>query len=364
MGTDRPAHQRIAAFDVARGAGLVGMVAVHVVYHWAQPTAWTGLPAAVLSVAGGPLAMPVFALLLGASLAFSSRTGRGELAVRGLRYLVGALVLNLVRGAIPLALARGAGVAPAGTESYSVWGLAVAVDVLALAGATLLLVGAAGPIVRTPRVALALAVLAAVIAPVVRPLAPTEGLPGALAGILVATGPTVYYPVLPWAAFVLLGIAYGEDVRRGPAELRVAAWGVAGACLAAVGGIALWRDLPAAADIAWYWQLPPALAATLAGVALAWTAVCGQLVRLGGGSLAVRLLASWGRRTTRVYVAHWPIVAWGVGVVGFRTLDGPASVVAILAVIGATNVGATVPYRIVPAVRMAIDRRKAWAPAP
>ena len=348
-----PARDRITAFDVARGVGLVGMVTIHVVYHWASPTAWTGLPALVLGVAGGPLAMPVVTLLLGASLAFSRRTSRRQLAARGLGFLAGAFLLNLARGTVPLALARSAGVAPAGTDEYSVWGLAIAVDVLALAGMTLLAVALLGPLLRRPAVSIALAVLVVLAAPILRPLAPADPVPAALAGLLFATGPTDYYPVFPWAGFALLGMSYGQAVRRGPADAAIARWGVGGALVALVGGAVLARDLPAAIGVAWYWEMPPALALAVAGTVLAWIAASDRVVRLAGETAPLRLLATWGRRTTRIYVTHWPIVAWGVGLVGFRTLDGPASVIAIGAVLVATHLGAAASYRIAPAAGVA-----------
>src|SRR5688572_6388070 len=93
--------ERVRALDLARGLAIVFMIGVHVLWHWGAPDTWTSPIGQVISFLGGPTAAPVFMFLMGASLAFSSRTSFRSLAVRGLWLLWLGYLLNFLRGVIP-----------------------------------------------------------------------------------------------------------------------------------------------------------------------------------------------------------------------------------------------------------------------
>jgi uncharacterized membrane protein len=333
-----PAATRVVAFDVARGVAVLGMILIHVQRHWADPGPWPLPLSTVISVLGGPFAAPVFMLLMGASVAWSSRTSARAMARRGLLLLAGGLALNLVRGTVPLLLGQAAGViGPEGVGIFTPWSLLVTVDVLQLAGMSLLVVAALRPVVRHDAGWIALAVLVAVVAPMLRDLRtgvlPLDG----LLGLLWATGPSVYYPLFPWGAFPLLGVALGRTVRADPDGATLRWWGLAGVVMGVTGGVILGPGV-ITLDERGYWALAPALAGMLAGVALAWTWVCRGIARVAGSTAPVALMARWGRRVTRIYVVHWLIVAWGVGVVGYLALPFWPSVLAMILVVAATHV--------------------------
>ena len=345
-----PSRSRVAAFDVARGVAVLGMILIHVHRHWADPGPWPVALTTVISVLGGPFAAPVFMLLMGASVAWSGRTTLRLMAGRGLLLLAGGLALNLGRGTIPFLLGQAAGViGPGGVGIFTPWSLLVTVDVLQLAGMSLLVVAVLRPVVRHDAGWIALAVLVAVAAPFLRDLRtgvlPLDG----LLGLLWATGPSVYYPLFPWGAFPLLGVALGRSVRADPDGPALRRWGLAGLAMAIAGGVILGPGV-ITLDERGYWALAPALAGMLAGVALAWTWACRGIVRFAGSTAPVALMARWGRRVTRIYTIHWLIVAWGVGAVGYLALPFWPSVLAMVLVVAMTHVLA---------VRLAPGRRAA-----
>jgi uncharacterized membrane protein len=336
-------RERIAAFDIARGVAVLGMILIHVQRHWAQQDPWVGLPNLVLGVLGGPLAAPVFMLVMGASVAWSHRTDRGSLARRGLVLVVAGLALNVARGTLPLVVGQAAGVIPPeGIVGFTAWSLLVTVDVLQLAGTSLIAIALLRPVIRHEAGWVVAAVTVVLIAPLLQPV--LTGLPaldGAL-GVLWATGSSVYYPFFPWAVFPLLGMALGRAVRRdpgtGPTWRRpLVAWGLAGVVMAVTGGLLLGERL-VTLDTWGYWRLEPLLALTLAGVALAWVPTCGAIARLAGRTAPVRMLVTWGRGVTWMYVAHWLIVAWGLAFVGYLALPLPATLAAMATVLLATHV--------------------------
>ena len=83
-------RERVRAFDLAAGLAVFFMILVHVLWHWGAPDTWTSPIGQVISFLGGPTAAPVFMFLMGASLAFSSRTSFRSLAIRGLHRSVAA----------------------------------------------------------------------------------------------------------------------------------------------------------------------------------------------------------------------------------------------------------------------------------
>ena len=134
---------RVRAFDLARGLAVVFMIGVHVLWHWGAPDTWTTPIGQVISFLGGPTAAPVFMFLMGASLAFSSRTSFRSLAVRGLWLLWLGYLLNFLRGVIPAYLGLSAGVVTADQIApFTLPWLATTVDVHHMAGLSLIALAA------------------------------------------------------------------------------------------------------------------------------------------------------------------------------------------------------------------------------
>lgn len=192
---------RLVGLDVARCLALLGMVATHVL----DARTPDGELATAQWLAGGR-ASALFAVLAGVSLALMTREPlRGRpVAFRSLGIVGRALLVALL------------GLALGGLDS----GIAVILTyygvlfVLALPF-TLLRVGTLVPLT------VAWVVVAPVVSHLVRPDLPERGFesptfaqladPGQLASELLLTG---YYPVVPWLAYLLAGIALGRlDLR-------------------------------------------------------------------------------------------------------------------------------------------------------
>src|SRR3954468_24072307 len=94
-------RERVRGFDLARGLAVLFMIGVHVLWHWGSAETWTTPAGTAISLLGGPPAAPTFMFLMGASLAFSSRTTFSSLAVRGLWLVFLGYLLNVMRGVIP-----------------------------------------------------------------------------------------------------------------------------------------------------------------------------------------------------------------------------------------------------------------------
>jgi len=366
--TGLASHERVRAFDLARGLAIVFMIGVHVLWHWGAPDTWTSPIGQVISFLGGPTAAPVFMFLMGASLAFSSRSSFASLAVRGLWLLWLGYLLNFLRGVIPAYLGLSAGVVTADQIApFTLPWLATTVDVHHMAGLSLIAIAALRLAARPSWIWLAIAALIVLTGPVVRGLQfGTPLLDGPLTPVL-GGAPNVYYAVVPWIAFPLCGAVFGSVVARAPAgtgRTRVFRWAALlglGLCAA---GIAWFTIDPPSFDVGTYWRMPPSYFVGITGLVLVWLWVCDLVVRHVRANRVFGFLYGWSASVIAIYFTHWLVVGWGVGVFGFRSQPLAGALVGIVVAIAATAllsrfaIGLETPHWL---ERLA-SRRRAAAP--
>ena len=333
--------ERVRAFDLARGLAILFMIGVHVLWHWGAPETWTTPIGQVISFLGGPTAAPVFMFLMGASLAFSSRTSFSSLAIRGLWLFWLGYLLNFLRGVIPAYLGLEARlVTPEQIAPFTLPWLATTVDVHHMAGLSLIALAGLRVVTRRPGwvwVTLAAAVVLA--GPFLRGLEfGTPLLDGPLTPVL-GGAPNVYYAVIPWIAFPLVGAGYGAVMARaGDARGRIRVFrrgALLGAVLCAV-GIGLFVVAPPSFDVNTYWRMPPPYFVAITGLVLVWLWACDLAVRHVRANRAFTFLYGWSANVIAVYFTHWVVVGWGVGVFGFRAQPLEGALLGIVVAIVAT----------------------------
>jgi uncharacterized membrane protein len=335
--TGAASRDRVRGFDLARGLAVVFMIGVHVLWHWGAPETWTSPIGQVISFLGGPTAAPVFMFLMGASLAFSSRTSFSSLAVRGLWLLWLGYLLNVLRGVLPAYLGLQAGIV---TEEqiapFTLPWLLTTVDVHHMAGLSLIAIAALRMAARPSWVWVALAAAVVLAGPFLRGLEfGTPLLDGPLTPIL-SGAPNVYYAVIPWIAFPLAGGMYGALVARAADRTRVFRIGaVVGVGLCAV-GIALFAVAPPSFDVNTYWRMPPSYFVAITGLVLVWLWGCDLVVRHVRANSAFDFLYGWSANVIAIYFTHWLVVGWGVALFGFRSQPLEGALLGIVVAVVAT----------------------------
>jgi uncharacterized membrane protein len=338
--TGLASRDRVRAFDLARGLAIVFMIGVHVLWHWGAPDTWTSPIGQVISFLGGPTAAPVFMFLMGASLAFSSRSSFSSLAVRGLWLLWLGYLLNFLRGVIPAYLGLSTGLVTADQIApFTLPWLATTVDVHHMAGLSLIAIAALRMAARPSWIWLAVAAAVVMGGPVLRGLEfGTPLLDGPLTPIL-GGAPNVYYAVIPWVAFPLCGAVFGSFVARAEAGdgrarvFRLAA--LLGVALCGAGG-ALFVTDPPSFDVGTYWRMPPSYFVGITGLVLIWLWACDLVVRHVRANRVFAFLYGWSASVIAIYFTHWLVVGWGVGVFGFRSQPLPGALLGIVVAIAAT----------------------------
>jgi uncharacterized membrane protein len=334
--------ERVRAFDLARGLAIVFMIGVHVLWHWGAPETWTTPIGRVISFLGGPTAAPVFMFLMGASLAFSSRSSFRSLAVRGLWLVWLGYLLNFLRGVIPAYLGLSTGVVTADQIApFTLPWLASTVDVHHMAGLSLIAIAALRTAARPSWVWLALAAAVVMAGPVVRGLEfGTPLLDGPLTPVL-GGAPNVYYAVVPWIGFPLCGAVFGSFVARASAGagrtrvFRLAA--LLGVALCGT-GVALFAVAPPSFDVGTYWRMPPSYFVGITGLVLVWLWACDVAARHVRANRVFAFLYGWSASVIAIYFTHWLVVGWGVGIFGFRSQPLAGALLGIVVAIAATAV--------------------------
>jgi uncharacterized membrane protein len=316
---------RVATFDLARGLSVMFMIEVHVLWHWGAPDSWTTPIGTVISLLGGPTAMPAFMFLMGASLAFSRLSGFRALLFRGLWLFLLGYLLNVLRGFLPATIGLSIGfVTQDQINPFTPWWLLTTVDVHHMAGLSLVVIALLGLLARPGWAWLGLGVAVTLVAPLARGF--HTGIPlldGPLTPIL-GDAPNVYYAVLPWLVYPLTGGVFGAIIDRSTDRARVfRRAGLLGVALCVIAGVLFTLD-PPTFDVATYWRQPPSFVVGVMGVVLIWLAACDLVVRHVRDNLAFRVIDGWSGRVIAMYFTHWLIVGWGIAIVGFR--DQPLAV--------------------------------------
>ena len=90
--------------------------------------------------------------------------------------------------------------------------------------------------------------------------------------------------------------------------------------LCAVGGTWILVD-PPGFDINTYWRQPAQMVVGIMGVVFVWAWLCEVVTRRVPANRAFDVVYGWSGRVIAMYFAHWLIVTWSIGLIGFRSLS-------------------------------------------
>jgi uncharacterized membrane protein len=320
--TGLPSRERVRAFELAAGLSVLFMMLIHDLWHWGKPETWTSTVGWAISLAGGPTATPTFLFVMGASLAFVPPWRFATLASRGLWLLFLGYLLNFLRGTLPAVVGTSVGlvtwqqIAP-----FTPWSLLTSVDLHHVAGLSLIAAAAIRVRWRPGWPWLAVAAGVVLLQPWLRGL--SFGIPildGPLTPILGGAS-NVFYAVIPWLAYALIGAVFGRILATASDQRRVfRLGGLVGLGLCAI-SLPLIALTGPSFDVITYWHGPPAFVIGIIGLVLLWLAACEAVTRIEWLNRRLRIVYFWSARVIPMYFTHWLVVGWGIAVVGFRDLD-------------------------------------------
>ncbi|HVK73947.1 MAG TPA: heparan-alpha-glucosaminide N-acetyltransferase domain-containing protein [Kofleriaceae bacterium] len=359
-------RERVGSIDGVRGVAVIVMIVVHVLAFYADYGTQVDSASFVIMDIGKLTA--VFILCMGVSSGFSRRRAPRDLARRGIQLLAYGYGLDVLKFIVPMLVFRNL---PAnlvtdfgwkvGAEQ-TFWNFLLLGDILHLVGLSLLLVAGLRAVGARPVHLFALAAVIAGVAPLVWGVRGGGPVVSYAADLLFSEGYTVFFPVFPWAAYVLVGFALGDllHARATAPAAAFARWARIGVALMAV-GIALGLAYPPAWKGLDFYRTGPAGVVAVVGFSLVSFQLAEWL-----WPLAPRVLqAVWtycSRRVTRLYVISWVAICWLMGWVGFMTQGDPRVLTGLIALVFAITLAADAALDWISA--RAGRARRAAPPAP
>jgi hypothetical protein len=204
---------------------------------------------------------------------------------------------------------------------FTPWSLLTSVDLHHVAGLSLIAAAAIRVRWRPGWPWLAVAAGVVLVQPWLRGLSfGTPILDGPLTPILGGAS-NVFYAVIPWLAYALVGAVFGRALAAAPDQRRVfRLGGLVGLGLCAISLVLIVVTRPSF-DVITYWHGPPAFVIGILGLVLLWLAACEAVIRIEWLNRRLRIVYFWSARVIPMYFTHWLVVGWGIAVVGFRDLD-------------------------------------------
>ncbi len=318
---------RLRAIDVGRGLAVFLMVMVHTLWMYADvPTQTESLFGHVIHFIGKGSA--AFLMCMGVSMVMSrNQSLRSAIFRAGLLLLVGA-GMNFLKFVVPIEvfgtmpknfIAAYGWESPLNFEQLR-W-LTLTGDILQLAGFALIFVALAKRYITNRYVILGIAMLIALVSREVTGF--RIDIPGFyyLSELLFGGTYHVYFPVFPWMSFIFIGLFYGmcfKQTEKSPREVFSQALYMGVPALLIGGGLCLmFPDY----NFGNFFHLGPAGVLYLAGINLVLLWLINRLINEETENRITRMLEYLSRRVTPIYVIQWTLICWGMGIVGYQTLN-------------------------------------------
>ena len=319
--------QRILFLDLARGMAIFFMIMQHAFIIYAVDEGHGSFLGDTFVLLGTGPAAPVFMFIMG--VFFLGARDMGAVRLRGLKLIGMGYLLNFFRFTLPSLLA---GEWPASGPS-SPLAQFLAIDILQMAGLSLILMGSLGKMKPWRWLAVSLGI--ALVSPLLWRHAPHNY----ALDILWGNHENVAFPFFPWCIYPLAGMYWGRCLQRAeqlPSFLNGSAW--IGTGFMAVGGL-VWLLV----DTTWlpvgdYSRSGAQVHLFILGFVLVWFRLFYALGNRVGGSWFETLMVFWSRHTTTIYVIQWILVGWGMLVLGYQEQSPLTAFLAGLALILVTHV--------------------------
>lgn len=318
--------ERRTELDIAKGTAVLTMICVHVVEVFSNElVSESAFGIAWENIATFPAA-PLFMLAMGIGLVYSRRQTAAYAFKRGAMLLLGAYVLNALRGFIPVSLGLAIGRFTEESLWYEPIMSLLEVDILAFAGLSLILVG----VLRALRLHWAaypvVGVAIGSIHYLVHDITTGNPVADSLLSLFWSAGENCYFPFVSWVLFPLAGVAFGTLLRRSKDTRRFYLWSIVIGAVAFLGSAWIadfefgryFFDHPTDYD---YYHLDLVGQVYMLGLTMIWLALI-YLIREALPAVVTNRLQFWSKSLTTIYFVHWVLLGWlwlplGINELGF-----------------------------------------------
>ena len=309
----RPGEKRtkIESFDILRGLSILFMILIHVMHNFGTHEFENSVPGLIIEALGGPFAAPVFMFVMGLFFVYTTSGSLRKGLKRGLLLILLGYALNLVRGIIPYYIYGSVLDSPWGTLSdyYQPEFLIFEVDILVFAGAAFILMALIYKAVKKPIVWLFIALAVSLLSPLVWGLGLDHPIAKYPLSILWGDYIITTFPVFPWLAFPLAGMAAGgllcADAERRLLFNRLALYGL---IPMAIGGILLAVDIDR--QYHQYNQMGFGAITAIMGFILLWQWLIEKITNAINSKKKIGFFTFLSSNILVIYCVHWVIIKW------------------------------------------------------
>lgn len=344
---------RIQAVDLGRGMSVFIMVMVHTLWMYGDiPTQSESTLGMVLHMLGKGTASFLVAMgicfMLTKNASVSSAMVRG-VYILGIGYFMNALkfLLPIIFNTVPESF-----IAAYGWEAPLTSGqlryLLLTGDILQLAGVCLLFMGLIRKFMTNKYLVLALAVAIMIAARFVSGIRVGHEVVDYLLDMLWSKHYNIYFPVFPWFSCILVGMFFGMWYveKQRDQDFMFSRMLAFGAIMVAIGGGLMAYDYKY--HFGDFFHIGAGGICYLIGLNLIGLWILYKITRRVKHNRFFALLEFFSSRVTSLYVIQWTLVCWGMGIIGYQTLN-------------AWQLAAMIPVMIALTVLVQVGREKIFA---
>ncbi len=329
-------RQRILFLDLARGLAVFFMVMQHAMIIYDAGAGEESLLGFTVVLLGTAPAAPVFMLIMGILFAGSQKHSQKhnlkQGIYRGLSLIALGYTLNIFRFCVPALIAKAEGAVL--QEGEKLLDLFLAVDILQMAGLSLIVLALVRRWIPWRCVWLGAAAAIAVLSPLAWDLLRASP----AADLLWGTGDLVWFPLFPWLLYPLVGLFCGRSFLDGSdTGSLMKKWAASGIVMVVAGGL-LWLFVSNRIFVTGdYYRSGPAVHLVCLGFVFMWLPACRWIAERGVPNAAFRLLCLWSKNVTAFYFIQWVVIGWGMLAFGYRESSSLTACLLGVCALGATH---------------------------
>ncbi|WP_375056394.1 heparan-alpha-glucosaminide N-acetyltransferase domain-containing protein [Zobellella sp. DQSA1] len=338
---------RVASFDLARGLAVLFMMLVHVMDFYGQPGIGETAFGKIIKFLGSPPAAPIFTFIMGIFIASSSRQSLASGLARAAWLLALGYMLNLARGSLPMWLSLQMGlVTYEQLGGYTPLTELLIVDILQFAGLALAICVLLKHYFPDPRYWIVAGLAVVCLSPALWDISSGWMVPDAALQLLWGSKEQgAMFPLFPWLAFPLFGMAFGHWFGQSGCHTRFfrkTLW--AGLVLMTAGTSLILFDMDF--HYGYYLRSGPGGVIWITGFVMVWLWLCRLIVGKAGSNRCLALLFFWSQNVTVIYVLQWLVIGWGLMLVGAQQLDLTNTMLAMAVVVLLSDLASRVWLRL------------------
>ena len=314
--------RRETTFDVAKGLAVLLMVMIHVLDFYGLPEVRFGIFGTVVKFALGWPAASMFVFIMGIFVGFSGTERFGVEIKRALMLFALGYALNLLRGTVPMWLSIQLGlvtyddVAPHTPLTEFLIG-----DVFQFAGIALLICAVLKRLSDQVLVWIAFALVVTFSSNFVWDKYTTSAIFNEFWKLFIGDEDAgTMFPIFPWLAYPVLGMAFGRFVKQPHAATLDFLWCLKLGVVCVMLGVVLTLTNPDY-HIVTNLRSGPGIVVLMTGIVLLFLYGIHLIVSRFKHTSVVTLLAFWGKYVTALYVVQWVLIGWGLMLVGLQQLS-------------------------------------------